>query len=800
ASGSYYDIYNDTFDPLPSNIPYFVIYNRYRGILRLFTNVWYDTGTNYDNIDVVLRFTLQSGQVNKLTGLLRHASGFDLPLSEPTAIKAIHSPRFHTPNFTQWMVADFQMAYDPCSCQSQGELEFVFTAFSSLDVDIIGRSISLEVPINDTTYTTRDFMNLSNINTNEYEPGTEIYQNMDRLLEVYQRQQEAYLNQLEEYNDYNTLQRRLFRVGVRTVVKALTKGFSEVVFSDSVATVVLGGDLGEITELIGLPEGLPTAELQSILADWVKERIAASNNTLLMEVYGPAPTKPKPVAVPVATLEESVYKGTINDIDETFSSAMVLPGSVPSAYPNETTLEPHRLPVYNEVLGQVALLDYPVIEVSHHLDTTLVPSYPLNTPWSTWPPNDSCITQFEVLSNLDIRLRITEGPKFALNPALDFDFSKTRTLVAIELELQPREDFLVGGPLDREYSNTFNQSSNFNETSNFRVFLSDWVPLESLNQHVFSLSSQLSFKYKTIGQYIINEYGFEECDLYLTPGFDPILSNYFDVGAINLKVMHDFYFDQIGTSDDQINVLEVFTYPLYNEASGLNNAGFDPSTLPDPFNSDAFNQYIPGILVLGDETISTNHPAVHEVIGSEIFINAEEVLINGPLQVQTGFTAVIQALEQIHQTVDAVFNPKIHMRIKNDFYNTPIFDYTDSSTVSIFCSSVFYQANVDAAAISLGPQSQGQTSEFLSTPQSSERGFIQLFPNPARDLLTLRSSHLDMSSITIHDLSGRPIKQETLQSHSRETQINLSGIAQGTYIVRVDCGDEVFSEKLVVTK
>jgi len=175
ASGSYYDIYNDTFDPLPSNIPYFVIYNRYRGLLRLFTNVWYDTGTNYDNIDVVLRFTLQSGQVNKLTGLLRHASGFDLPLSEPTAIKAIHSPRFHTPNFTQWMVADFQMAYDPCSCQSQGELEFVFTAFSSLDVDIIGRSISLQVPFNDTTYTTRDFMNLSNINTNDYEPGTEIY-------------------------------------------------------------------------------------------------------------------------------------------------------------------------------------------------------------------------------------------------------------------------------------------------------------------------------------------------------------------------------------------------------------------------------------------------------------------------------------------------------------------------------------------------------------------------------------------------------------------------------------------------
>jgi hypothetical protein len=56
------------------------------------------------------------------------------------------------------------------------------------------------------------------------------------------------------------------------------------------------------------------------------------------------------------------------------------------------------------------------------------------------------------------------------------------------------------------------------------------------------------------------------------------------------------------------------------------------------------------------------------------------------------------------------------------------------------------------------------------------------------------------SQLTIHDLYCRPIKQQTLQAHSRETQINLSGIAPGTYIVRVDCGDEVFSEKLVVTK
>jgi hypothetical protein len=50
---------------------------------------------------------------------------------------------------------------------------------------------------------------------------------------------------------------------------------------------------------------------------------------------------------------------------------------------------------------------------------------------------------------------------------------------------------------------------------------------------------------------------------------------------------------------------------------------------------------------------------------------------------------------------------------------------------------------------------------------------------------------------TAMDLSSQ---NETLQSNTRETQVNLSGIAPGTYSVRVDCGDEVFYEKLVVTR
>jgi len=92
APGSYYANHNQSYDPIPSNIPYFVLYNRYRGLLRLFANVWYPVGSNFEDINVTLMFTEPSSLDEKVTGLLRHASAYDLPLSEKTSITAVHAP------------------------------------------------------------------------------------------------------------------------------------------------------------------------------------------------------------------------------------------------------------------------------------------------------------------------------------------------------------------------------------------------------------------------------------------------------------------------------------------------------------------------------------------------------------------------------------------------------------------------------------------------------------------------------------------------------------------------------------
>src|SRR5690554_3359781 len=169
APGSYYANHQRSYDPLPADIPYFILYNRYRGLMRVVANVWYDNA-NFQNVEVILKFPNISKEDEQLTGILRHASAIDLPLDQPTEIMAIHSPRYRIPNLTQWMVADFQIGYDPCTCISRGELLLEFHAFNTMEVDIIGRATSVDQPITEADYTSTNFLNLSGVN-GDYVPG-----------------------------------------------------------------------------------------------------------------------------------------------------------------------------------------------------------------------------------------------------------------------------------------------------------------------------------------------------------------------------------------------------------------------------------------------------------------------------------------------------------------------------------------------------------------------------------------------------------------------------------------------------
>ena len=61
---------------------------------------------------------------------------------------------------------------------------------------------------------------------------------------------------------------------------------------------------------------------------------------------------------------------------------------------------------------------------------------------------------------------------------------------------------------------------------------------------------------------------------------------------------------------------------------------------------------------------------------------------------------------------------------------------------------------------------------------------IAAFPNPASDVLTLESSNfVGKTQIQLYDGTGRLVKDSELTAMSGRIQLNVSGLATGTYNV-----------------
>jgi hypothetical protein len=212
SAGTYYEANGITSNPLPTNVPYFVLYNRYRGVLRIFANIWTDNlQPNAQEVLIALRFDEFAESAEGLSGILRHSINYDTPLDQPTVGVAHFSPRMQATNTSSFLVADFQMAFDPCICLREtdpydsdlGKLEFDFQTFQTMSIDMVSRSISVQEPIDSASFTD-DFYNLSEINSSNYVPGHRIYTKMDGLYEDYLEKLQKYKDELDaQDDDYN---------------------------------------------------------------------------------------------------------------------------------------------------------------------------------------------------------------------------------------------------------------------------------------------------------------------------------------------------------------------------------------------------------------------------------------------------------------------------------------------------------------------------------------------------------------------------------------------------------------------
>ncbi len=84
----------------------------------------------------------------------------------------------------------------------------------------------------------------------------------------------------------------------------------------------------------------------------------------------------------------------------------------------------------------------------------------------------------------------------------------------------------------------------------------------------------------------------------------------------------------------------------------------------------------------------------------------------------------------------------------------------------------------------------------LDVPGTAARAGVRVYPNPASDVLTISTGSLAADRILIRDVAGKVL--QSFAPKSRETAIDISGLATGIYLVEVIRGQERFTEKVSI--
>jgi hypothetical protein len=82
---------------------------------------------------------------------------------------------------------------------------------------------------------------------------------------------------------------------------------------------------------------------------------------------------------------------------------------------------------------------------------------------------------------------------------------------------------------------------------------------------------------------------------------------------------------------------------------------------------------------------------------------------------------------------------------------------------------------------------------------ASQTPSLAVYPNPTHSMATIAWDGLPMqkATLSLYDLLGREVLRQETEAANR-TEVDLSGIERGLYIVRVSVGNQILTGKLVV--
>ncbi len=822
-----------------SEIPYLLLYNKQRGIIRLFANTLTGLMGNFDSVLITLGFESWNSE-SSTAGLLRHQKGFDLALDQPTQTLKVSSVVAHPNNSMKWFQADFQVGYDPCTCFYRSDIRINFTFIKESYINMTSNSLSQNIPLLDAnghSLIPNDFLASVEYNNNNFAgSGVVIYNNMTSMID-------QYIERLEYVKNYNTQVDAQNKSVKRKL--AILKAFKFVVLgtNDLWVSGALAEDVQEFAREIvsqigfdGSQVKIDRASLLKMTEDALGEGFKWLNKQFTTQEKLPTPT------IPTATLGQATFSGQIADSLFIQGPKMFNPGTYPNGTGN-VAINPHNYPVYNEILGLFALLETPKLEFYSKGFASVTESANNYSNQAIYLPqgyiNTDCNNDGYQTDNLFIgrtsnltsysesKFRLSEPLKFKFNPAVNIDLEGISIKAALVVrantpEHPPGHAFSIDGYELPEYHYFRLNPIGTNANWNIHFYNSDFSELGAPNNfdNPFDMSTPFvdlsvfnnvvaGVQFYTTSSWVDNisyHEGQGENQYWADKGiceyqypFELANEELIDYAAqmnlltnirFELKLMVTMPFDSPGHSGQYNSSVQVFTYEIPSE-----NITHITGELPVPFSIN--NSPYQGSL---SDNIS---------IGSKIWTEGDFNFYGGTIDGNAEYEIRPYAISTIEITGDQsrdadVSNITLTARdeiivhgecILPNGFNLVINEFNNiTETPTTQVSNEYlgsYCQNSLSNAYNANEPSRGLTASAVNKPMIPERNIsrnsFSLFPNPASTELSISFINaLNVQVIQVYSSMGKLVKEISKSDIGIDMIIkyDLSNLASGAYYLK----------------
>jgi hypothetical protein len=740
------------FGLVNNKLAYVILYNRYTGKMRLFANLITEFG-QVDNIVTYIKYDkVIKGQ--DVSGIFRNLANYDRPLDMPTMHWGATVHNKNPNNINSWYSNDIQLGYDPCVCEYPSYIDFRLKTMNSLKVNLYGRQLQTTVPVNAIE---PDFLTQSAIQQNFNSGNSLIYKKTQAMYEDYMKQLDDYNTQLADYNALeNTLKREVLKLGRDIVVSGTGSLFP----TAAVKKMILGNSV----TLKQFPD-TNTADGWAKAAREASKSIMGKGFDYLTQGF--VIDKPTAPTMPTATLSEMRITGNINDVSEVKITGLYTPGSYKTGTPSNPNsglpLTIYDYPIYNKPVGLFALLERPKLLMYSESETQ---AYHIN--------NHHPLPDRVTIRDHKLVFKFSEPLKYKFNDAVKIDKGKTNTFILFIVEYQHRYNINgKSGTLiskgTRRLNGNLNLMHHYNRT---RIFETGWKSINHIHEQAFGI------------EFIDSMVSFPGDGTY----FD-IYNSVNNIKSIKMKIMTDMYF----TDNPEMNTTQVFTYSIYDR----DNPETETSVLQLRESLNEIKRYHLGELNINETHFAPGHPMVNTINGKELYVDAEDININGYISVEPGYTLHLRALNNIDVNPETVLNPEVILEIKKDYYNLPVFSEVTNDELTTYCNGQNKRYNANQSLAKHAPNSKEASDVMDKDAHFKQSLQVGLYPNPANSAFEVYTNAIGDYTITMIDITGRLVYTSEIAQNNKGI-MDVSQLQNGIYFVQVTGNGHTTTQKLIV--